>query len=47
MFWNVYLHNRIIDTVWYDKDCSSWYVKNGLVNHDGYDPRIQVHRKVK
>ena len=44
--WNVYLNNRRIDTVWYNTECDKDYVRNGLINHDGYDPRIIV-RKAK
>jgi hypothetical protein len=42
--WNVYLNGRIIDTVFYDKNCDKEYVRNGLINHDGYDPRIVVRK---
>jgi hypothetical protein len=44
MFWNVYLNGRIIDSVFYDKDCDAWYVKRTLVNHDGYNPGIIVRK---
>lgn len=40
--WDVYLNDKLIDTVFYDADCDSWYVKHTLVNHDGYDPAIEV-----
>ena len=42
--WNVYLNNRLIDSVFYMTDCDRDYVYDGLVNHDGYDPRIIVRR---
>ena len=42
--WNVYLNGRLIDTVFYDADCDHWYVKNGLINHDGYNSAIIVKR---
>lgn len=42
--WDVYLNERLIDTVFYDADCDKDYVQRGLVNHDGYDPRIEVRR---
>ena len=32
----------LIDTVFYDANCDSQYVKKGLVDHDGYDPSIIV-----
>ena len=40
--WDVYLKGKLIDTVFYDPDCTADYVKRGLVEHDGYDPRIKV-----
>ena len=42
--WNVYLHGRLIDTVFYDNDCEHWYVKDGLINHDGYHSNIRVFK---
>jgi len=44
--WNVYLNGRLIDTVFYDKNCDREYIKSGLINHDGYDPRIQVCKRI-
>jgi hypothetical protein len=40
--WNVYLGRKLIDTVFYDADCDHWYVRHGLINHDGYHPSIRV-----
>jgi hypothetical protein len=40
--WDVYLNGRLIETVFYDSDCDEWYVKHTLVNHDGYNPAIEV-----
>ena len=40
--WDVYLHGKLIDSVFYDADCDKDYVLDGLVNHDGYDPNIEV-----
>jgi len=40
--WNVYLNGKLIDTVFYVRDCDADYVRRGLVNHDGYDPAITV-----
>lgn len=40
--WDVYLNGRLIDTVFYDRSCTADYVRNGLINHDGYNPRIRV-----
>jgi hypothetical protein len=42
--WNVYLLGRLIDTVWFDADCDADYVYRALVEHDGYDPRIEVRK---
>ena len=44
--WNVYLGKKLIDSVYYTKDCDADYVRRSLINHDGYHPSIQV-RKVK
>lgn len=43
--WNVYLNGKLIDTVFYDSDCSAGYVRTGLINHDGYDAHITVRRR--
>ncbi len=40
--WDVYLNGELIDTVFYDRDCDADYVKRGLINHDGYDPGIEI-----
>jgi hypothetical protein len=45
--WDVLLEDKngddkVIDTVFYDDDCEADYVHRGLINHDGYDSRIQV-----
>ena len=42
--WNVYLNNRLIDTVFYMSDCDVDYVRSSLINHDGYNPQIQLKR---
>jgi hypothetical protein len=42
MWWDVYLNGRWVNSVWYTKDCDKWWVKNGLVNHDGYPSNIRV-----
>lgn len=42
--WNVYLHGKLIDTVFYDADCGEDYVYNGLVYHDGYDAAISIRK---
>ena len=45
--WNVYLNGRVIDTVFFDADCVRDYVYRALVNHDGYDSRINVFKTKK
>lgn len=42
--WDVYLHGRWIDTVFYDTNVDAWSVKDELVGHDGYDSGIKVAR---
>ncbi len=44
--YDVYLNSKLIDTVFFDQSCDIEYVKNSLINHDGYDYRIIV-KKVK
>ena len=45
--WNVYLGNRLIDSVYYTKDCDREYVKSSLINHDGYNSNIVVKKVTK
>jgi len=40
--WDVFLNGKWIDTVYFTDDCDEAYVKNSLINHDGYDPRIVI-----
>lgn len=40
--WNVYLHGKWIDTVFFMKDCDADYVYHALVEHDGYNTGIKV-----
>ena len=46
---NVRLNGRLIDTVFYSTDggakIAAEEVRRGLVNHDGYDPRITVCKR--
>ena len=42
--WKIYLYGLHINTVFYDNDCDSDYVRDGLVNHDGLNPDIIVVR---
>jgi hypothetical protein len=45
--WNVYLHGEKIDTVFYNNNLDKDYVKRGLIDHDGYDPSINIRRDKK
>lgn len=45
--WNVYLNGKLIDTVFFNKNCDKDYVKDSLINHDGYDYDINVRRANK
>lgn len=42
--WDVWLNGRCIDTVFFDEDISADEVYRSLVNHDGYNPGIEVRR---
>jgi hypothetical protein len=42
--WDVYLFGKCIDTVFFDDDCKSDYVKDSLINHDGYDASIVIRK---
>ena len=42
--WNVYLGQNHIDTVFYTSDCDAEYVRDSLVNHDGYPNSITVKK---
>ena len=42
--WNIYLHNRKVDTVFYSTICERNYVYYSLVQHDGLDARIKVRK---
>lgn len=49
--WNVYRPrpyntDRWIDTVFYTKDCDAEYVRQSLINHDGYPFDIVVKPSV-
>lgn len=44
MAWDVILNGKVVDTVWYTKDCDADYVRRSLINHDGYNPNITVRR---
>lgn len=40
--WDVYLNGKLIDTVFYDRNCDADYVRRGLIEHDGHSPDITV-----
>jgi hypothetical protein len=40
--WDVILNGKVIDTVFFNEDCDAEYVRQSLVDHDGYDPEIEV-----
>lgn len=42
--WNVYLQGKLIDTVHYVSQVDAEYVRQGLINRDGYHPNIVVTR---
>jgi phage major head subunit gpT-like protein len=42
--WHVILGSRVLDTVFYQARCDAQYVKQTLVEHDGYSPAIRVKR---
>lgn len=44
IFWDVYLNGRLIDSAPYVESCDAEYVRDSLINHDGYDSRIVVRR---
>lgn len=43
--WNVYLNGKLIDSVYYTKDCDAEYVRNSLINHDGYNSNIKIKKR--
>ena len=42
MSWNVFLGRKLIDRVWFLAICDAEYVRDSLINHDGYHPAIRV-----
>jgi len=43
--WLVTLNGLEIDKVFYNPGINAEEVKRGLVEHDGYDPRIEVRQE--
>lgn len=42
MSWNVFCKGKWIDRVWFIDVCDETYVRESLINHDGYNPAIRV-----
>jgi len=40
--WNVFLDGNLIDTVWFQDDLNQDWILDALINHDHYDPDINV-----
>jgi hypothetical protein len=38
--YEVYENQNYIDTVYFTKDCDEQYIKDTLINHDGYPANI-------
>lgn len=47
IYWNVYHNGFCIDSVPYEKDCDSDYVRRSLIQHDGYPDNITVRKAGK
>ncbi|WP_374335438.1 hypothetical protein [Methyloversatilis sp.] len=43
--WAVFLNGKQIDTVFYLPEITAQEVREGLINHDGYDPQIVVRKE--
>lgn len=42
--WDIYLGKKKIDTVYYTPECTEEYVRESLINHDGYPDNINIRR---
>ena len=42
--WKITLNGHMIDMVFYDKGITAEEVKKSLIDHDGFDPRINVRK---
>jgi len=42
--WIVILNNKVIDEVYFTSDCDKSYVRESLIQHDGYHPAIMVRK---
>ena len=45
--WEVYLNKKHIDTVFYLPSCELEDVRSMLINHDGFDPDIELVKREK
>jgi hypothetical protein len=44
--WDVWRNGRLVDTVFFNLDCDLHYVRQSLINHDGYPVDIIVRSAV-
>lgn len=42
--WDVFLLGHFVDTVFFVQSCDELYVLNSLINHDGFDNRINIEK---
>lgn len=42
--WDVVLDGTIVDRVWFLRECDAQHVRRALIEHDGFDARIDVQR---
>ena len=40
--WDIYLDDKLVDTVFCDKNLSAWHVRRSLVYHDGYPGNVKI-----
>ncbi len=43
--WEVYINNKLVDTVFFVEGCDTLYVRGSLISHDGYPSNTVVIRK--
>lgn len=44
--WFIYLGSKKLTEVYFNLDCNKEYVKESLINHDGYPSNITLNREV-
>lgn len=44
MRFDIYLHGKCIDSVYYDKGFTCEDVRQSLIKHDGYNTAIKVYK---